>query len=136
MAIPVGDILISIVCSKKSRLNSSSSVTQLPHNRRQREKTMEKRRQMSISRTTCESRKEEASPDQCTPSHGSSELPFRMKHFSLCTFQTLGQAFRVANYQQSPASVMMFLGLSLAYYLGHCTSFLGLPGQVTINGMA
>lgn len=41
MAVPVGDILISIVCSKKSKFNSTSSVTQLPRNLRQREKRVE-----------------------------------------------------------------------------------------------
>lgn len=38
-----GDILISVICSKKSKLNSSSSVTQLACNLRQREKRVEEK---------------------------------------------------------------------------------------------
>lgn len=111
MAVPVGDILISMVCSKKSKFNSTSSVTQLPCNLRQREKRVEEKTnehlQVSL-RVREESR-------QIDSRHSSSEPLFMMKHFSFHTFHALRPSFKVADYQKIQAFVMMFLGLSLAY---------------------
>lgn len=74
MAIPVGYILISRVCSKKSKFNNSSSVTWRPQPGGRVRRESRGDRCLSISRLTCEQRKEEGSPNQIIPCHSSSEL--------------------------------------------------------------
>lgn len=73
MAISVGYILTSRVPSKKSKFNSSSSVTHLPCNLKaeRKEKVAETHKHFQIN---SEVEERERSPDQFIPSLGSSEL--------------------------------------------------------------
>ena len=111
-----GYILISIVCSMKSKFNSSSLVTRLPLQPKGREKRKERRRQMSIFRPTL--KKGEKRGALTSSFSGTEALGFSsvMKYYSLCPFQTPGLSFNAADCQKR--QVMIFLGWSLAYYLG------------------